>query len=578
MIYKAILSIMVLLVAGVFIDVQAEVIMPNIGAREIQNPEDYHEYVPSGFATSADSPSQILNFDEPKYSFSLSTNANSDITKVTFRIQKANGSWTNRLLVERSDSFFGDGNSEVNNSVSQAYTFVDKIKVLELFYPLGMTVNVSAFDAVEDRFQVSYNTEYYTDSDSENYYKNQLYAAMGLNIITREEWGGPSDSAWEPDYHDINRIVVHHTATGVDLADPANTVRAIYYEHRDRCSNNIGRAPYNCDYSFTWSDIGYNYLIDPYGNIYEGRVGGNGTRAAHAPPNQRSIGISLLGNFTNQGPTVEAVNSAISLIAVLMNWNEMNADFNPGGNGTQDTGIYGHRNVNATACPGTHLYNSLPHIGFWANQYKYSNANLTSKSSSATQMLSNADILEDDEGNPMVIIDTTTIDSRILNKLRVRYGGAESVRESGNIMVVSVNENALHEYLTQVMLVAPSATVQPYYSYTSEVGENKNEKSEIPPTDELSENTESILGEADESIQYQPPTIPPEVLFGDEGSFDRAEQGAVFTSGRIAFSDKNSSGKAITNHSLIIGIISISLSALTILLFKDRISERFRKR
>lgn len=62
-------------------------------------------------------------------------------------------------------------------------------------------------------------------------------------------------------------------------------------------------------------DLGYNFLIDPYWNIYEWRAGGDSVIWAHTNRNNTpSIGVSLMGNFDKQEPTEQQIKSLITLV------------------------------------------------------------------------------------------------------------------------------------------------------------------------------------------------------------------------------------------------------------------------
>ena len=83
-------------------------------------------------------------------------------------------------------------------------------------------------------------------------------------VTPRVDWGADEslryDSTgreiWPPSFHPIQKVIVHHTATYNDDPDPTRTVRAIYRYHA------VDRG---------WGDIGYNFLIDGAGTVYEGR-------------------------------------------------------------------------------------------------------------------------------------------------------------------------------------------------------------------------------------------------------------------------------------------------------------------
>jgi hypothetical protein len=184
-------------------------------------------------------------------------------------------------------------------------------------------------------------------------------------IITRAEWG--ADESWRtcgPDYADgVRYSVVHHTATGNDYSpdEAASVVRSIYYYHT---------------HTNGWCDIGYNFLIDRYGRVYEGRYGGidRPVIGAHAKGfNTGSTGASLIGNFENSS-LPEAARSALErLLAWKLDLHGVNArsqiqvtsgDSSKYPEGTVVTlwTISGHRDVSLTACPGDFPYNLLPSL------------------------------------------------------------------------------------------------------------------------------------------------------------------------------------------------------------------------
>lgn len=182
---------------------------------------------------------------------------------------------------------------------------------------------------------------------------NSVFARSGQpspRIYSRAEWGSPepeSSTDWEPEYRRLGRSIVHHTATTAS-ADSAAAVRAIWQYHR---------------YSNGWGDIGYNYLVDQAGRIFQGRyfdhsyaenndvdvVGG------HAYGNNYgTTGISALGDFTNTNPSADSLH-AIAFVASY----KLGAYNIDAGNGSH---MIGHRDVGQTACPGARLYTQLPTI------------------------------------------------------------------------------------------------------------------------------------------------------------------------------------------------------------------------
>lgn len=181
------------------------------------------------------------------------------------------------------------------------------------------------------------------------------YQAMGVSkpaIISRAGWGADEsyrfDSSgneiWDREYLQVTKAVLHDTVTRNNDPDPARTVRSIYYYHA------VTRG---------WGDIGYNYLIDEQGRIYEGRAGGKNVVAGHALCyNFGTVGIAALGwhgkalsDGTSEGipPTDAMVRAFERLIA----W-----QFDMHGIDPQGRGIFMKRNIE----PHADLPNILGHI------------------------------------------------------------------------------------------------------------------------------------------------------------------------------------------------------------------------
>jgi hypothetical protein len=193
-----------------------------------------------------------------------------------------------------------------------------------------------------------------------------LRAGWGANESLRFDSSG--HEVWPPAFYPVQKLLVHHTATQNDDPDPAATIRSIYYYHA---------------VTQGWGDIGYNFLIDEAGRIYEGRHTfdppsasppgedgrGYGVTAAHAQGfNSGTVGIALLGTLTNR----DATPAARAALEDLLAWEADRHGIDPQGSslyvnpvsGTQATfpNIAGHRDVNATECPGGTFYATLPTI------------------------------------------------------------------------------------------------------------------------------------------------------------------------------------------------------------------------
>ena len=125
-------------------------------------------------------------------------------------------------------------------------------------------------------------------------------------VVSRSAWGSPDGqgSRVPPAYSATTHLVIHHTADNSSLnpGEPnwAARVRAIWSYHT------ITRG---------WGDIGYNYLIDPNGVIYEGRAGGDDAVAFHDTANYGSMGVSMLGTYSTSIPTQATQDSLVQLLA-----------------------------------------------------------------------------------------------------------------------------------------------------------------------------------------------------------------------------------------------------------------------
>ncbi len=173
-------------------------------------------------------------------------------------------------------------------------------------------------------------------------------------IVTRAEWGADESlgsKCWDPRYGTrFDAAIVHHTAGSNDYSknEAASVVRGVLAYHT------VSRG---------WCDIGYNFLIDRFGTVYEGRAGGirRSVRGAHAGDyNVNTTGISLMGNFDVASPTRLMKRSLVKLIA----WRLGTAYHGAYGQVFLYDGkfnrISGHRDVMQTACPGRYVYAWLP--------------------------------------------------------------------------------------------------------------------------------------------------------------------------------------------------------------------------
>lgn len=164
-------------------------------------------------------------------------------------------------------------------------------------------------------------------------------------IVEKDEKG--NQLYWPLEYaENIKKIIIHHTATTSDLDNPKAAIRAIYYYHT------VTRG---------WGDIGYNYIIDPEGNIYEGRYGGEKVVAGHTSGyNTGSIGIAVLGNYQESDVPYEVLEALATLVGDKADRYNITVDDSSRFRGKWSDNVMGHRDAASTACPGQKLYDLLP--------------------------------------------------------------------------------------------------------------------------------------------------------------------------------------------------------------------------
>ena len=189
-------------------------------------------------------------------------------------------------------------------------------------------------------------------------------------VVLRADWGADEAKRFTADgsessptrFTRAQAITVHHTATPLDDPDPAATVRAIYEQHA--VSND-------------WGDIGYNFLIDRQGTVYEGRFSGSDGIPAHNTRNEivtgfhtfafnpGNIGIALLGDFGKEKPSAPMHASLVGLTASLAALHKLDplaaiTYVSPtSGKSTPGPALGGHRDWTSTECPGSAAYLNL---------------------------------------------------------------------------------------------------------------------------------------------------------------------------------------------------------------------------
>ena len=192
----------------------------------------------------------------------------------------------------------------------------------------------------------------------------QTAAAGAPAMFTRAQWGAAAPSCTPDTAGSLVGAVVHHTAGSNSYGTVAQAMEMIRNDQRYHMT---GRG---------WCDLGYNFVVDKFGNLYEGRVG-----SANAPVigvhaggfNTGTVGVAMLGTY-DAAPS----GATVSAVARVIGWRLGAYNVDPTGMMSYYTGngenskyhntwvtlprVFGHRDVSYTACPGNGGYSVLQTI------------------------------------------------------------------------------------------------------------------------------------------------------------------------------------------------------------------------
>ncbi|MBD0338359.1 MAG: N-acetylmuramoyl-L-alanine amidase [Thermoleophilia bacterium] len=215
---------------------------------------------------------------------------------------------------------------------------------------------------VRPRGKVSGVRAFYLWSPADGVPPRMLSIASAPPIVPRLSWGAnESIRRAGPYFADSLRFaVVHHTAgsNNYTRAESAAIARGIQVYHVKANG---------------WNDLGYNFLVDKYGQIFEGRFGGieRNVVGAHAEGfNTGSVGVAVMGTYTGSGISPAARDALARLLAWRLDVAHVDPlstlSWTSGGNARFPRGVpvflravSGHRDTGFTACPGNALYAQL---------------------------------------------------------------------------------------------------------------------------------------------------------------------------------------------------------------------------
>jgi hypothetical protein len=355
---------------------------------------------------------------------------------VTTEVRTHNGNnWTPWV-----ESLHVDGGKDgVKIEKSSTLVLANSIKELQFRYILAGTDSASATVDVDSATIQTIDSRQGPDPTAKSnsffdgigsfFHLNDTAEAKinGPRIYSRAEWGSPepNSSSWPPEYAVLGQAVVHHTVTTEDPQSSA-TVRAIWHYHA---------------ITLGWGDIGYNYLVDSHGNIFQGRYYDKSYAEEHNVEviaghvyghNSGTTGIAAIGNF-DQRDVTEAQRVSISNV---IGYKLAPANVNPSGTGGFGTAVVGHRDLLSTACPGKYLYARLPGIRTLASQY-YANYN-------AQYKLDFAQHSQTIRRNGVAVSPSTPLKPHddVEVSIRLRNNGAETWQNTGSYKtVLGTNKN-----------------------------------------------------------------------------------------------------------------------------------------
>ncbi len=335
----------------------------NIGNAKIIQQNKFAEVITKPFAISL---TEVNPFLSISCGFNEMNNKLENNTSLEIRFSTDGLNWNNwqNLLIDEHSS-------------NSKFQFVTQLLFTEkevTFYQMKITTNLLQRGAlVKDVFLNLFNPSNAIKTGSNSNLNNANNLANRTtacpcpqpSFTNRVGWGCPQ-GATSPSYTTVTHLIVHHSAGSNTSANWPSVVLSVWNSH----VNTNG-----------WADIGYNWLIDPNGQLYEGRGGGNNVVGAHfCGFNAGTMGTCMLGTFTSVNVTDTARKKLVEILA----WKCCNSSLSPTASAFHASSnltinrISGHRDGCATECPGNMLYASLPGIRTEVNTFINNVCNVTS--------------------------------------------------------------------------------------------------------------------------------------------------------------------------------------------------------
>lgn len=279
--------------------------------------------------------------------------------------------WISILFI--SISFASDWNLPWITIISREERWADEtMRLTSYSYWQSVLANRAANQKALEELRATNYSAYLkkvAESDKANEKKNAANAYLNKNYYidmytdrSNNKYNWQSIRWTEYHRNKKTKIIIHHTASdNTTIKTQQDAIDYIKYVYKYHTLTNA-----------RW-DIWYNFIIDPFGNIYEGRAGWEWVIWAHAKRNNTpSVWIALIWNFEEVQPTKEAVDSLIRLSAALVkrywinpNWTTYyfkDSSMNPYIQVNKNYTIAWHKDAWTTACPWKNLYKLLPYI------------------------------------------------------------------------------------------------------------------------------------------------------------------------------------------------------------------------
>ncbi|MBI5216967.1 MAG: N-acetylmuramoyl-L-alanine amidase [Ignavibacteriae bacterium] len=317
--------------------------------------------LPSGFASEIlfEAINIPMNNVEPFLSMAIVWEMNNiEQDEVTLFIRSHDGvKWSEWQIVHRDEDVVSS-----TENLSSALLFLGK-ETQSIQCKLRFTIPVSNGSSTIKSLKFTFINPGTTPQPIKQTNSSHRTFNVVPSFLSRTDWScpeGQSSPRWSPLQTNVTHLIVHHTADSNNHSDWAAVVRSIWVYH----ANTLG-----------WGDIGYNWLIDPNGVLYQGRAwygdsisnirGGHFCGIAPDPNginnNEQTMGVSLLGTFTSIAPT----DTALEILRNVLAWKAYERTIAPldtsfhSPTGLTIPNISGHRVGCSTECPGESLYTRL---------------------------------------------------------------------------------------------------------------------------------------------------------------------------------------------------------------------------